>query len=449
MATIPLVWSFAWHALLLAWFQGGEASRLRLHSTKKNADVKLRLDNFQNVQYSAPLTLDHQTLPVIYDTGSFEIIVLSTLCMSCYGGQAVYDSSKSVSFSSGDVIAEHLFGSGPVTSQKGYETVYFGNANSPYVVQRMPFWQVINHNIAVWNENAQFSGIVGLGHPAVTPAGFGSGAQEATFLQALGINMFSLCLQRTAGAPGWLAVGPSVDNSIYSGNFASVNVVGQVHWGVKMTSFQIPGIPGRLCDASCAAIVDSGTSLIAVPPMALPMMKQLGSYLKKDCSNIHSMPVLQLMLDGLLIELPPSAYVMQIQSTVQERTTIWELLFDPPDAKLVSQCVLGFMSLEKSSQFGPVWILGMPFLRHYYTIFDRTSKKLHIAHATPTCEVAGRSGAASLVNTTGLEGSMSGSRYFTAADYQPTKANLSAARVPAWALAAGKGLGNMSSSFYL
>merc|ERR1719199_391654 len=92
-------WSF-FLAVLLSCSCGSEAAstRLRQSTLQNNADFYLRLDNHNNVQYSAPLSIGSQTLPVIYDTGSFEILVLSKLCKSCEARHAVYDNKLSSSF---------------------------------------------------------------------------------------------------------------------------------------------------------------------------------------------------------------------------------------------------------------------------------------------------------------------------------------------------------------
>ena len=43
-----------------------------------------------------------------------------------------------------------------------------------------------------------------------------------------------------------------------------------------------------------------------------------------------------------------------------------------------------------------MWILGMPFFRHYYTTFDTAPKRaLHMAAATDACEPSGEAKAAS------------------------------------------------------
>jgi len=196
-------------AALLAWAwlaAAASGARLRSAGLKLNEGYKLKLDNFNNVQYSASFSLGGQTLPVIYDTGSFEIIVLSTLCSSCARGHTVYNSKNSSSFADSGAIAEHVFGSGRVRSEKGYEEVRLGGAASPCAAPRMPFWQVISHGIQVWDNTAHFSGIVGLGHPERVPLGYGADSQRAqSMLSAMHIDRFTICLERgRAAAPGWL-----------------------------------------------------------------------------------------------------------------------------------------------------------------------------------------------------------------------------------------------------
>lgn len=433
-------------AVLPALFVTALAGRLRYSASKSNEDYSLELENHNNVQYSAPISLGGQELPVIYDTGSFEILVLSTLCQDCAAGLHVYDNRQSHSFTNGGgITAEHLFGSGPVKSEKAYETVRFGGRMSPFAVDHMPFWQIVSHNIPVWNEQAHFSGIVGLGHSSRIPEGFGAmgpGANDETLLSKMHINSFGICLQRgDMTPPGWLTMGPNVANlPSTTGAFHTLRVVGQVHWGVQMTEVSVPGISGaNPCSPSCGAIVDSGTSLIAVPPSALPLVNALSRMIKKDCSNINSLPVLRLQLDGTTVELPPMAYVMQVQTQVHKNTSIWRALFEGPSYEVEKECTAAFMQIDKQSDYGPMWILGMPFLRYYYTIFDRQAKEIKIARSTPDCQVASAAQTApnwagqSLVNSSHFAKVGVGSSTFSPADYKPMSVDLNEARAPDWA----------------
>jgi hypothetical protein len=212
------------------------------------AKYKLRLENYQNVQYFGQFTAGGQTLPVIYDTGSFEVILLSKLCEHCQVNCPVYDQKKSNTFNTGEnIVAQHVFGSGPVVSRKGLDTCMMGTSASPLVATQMPFWQVMDHDINVWDRNAKFSGIIGLGHSSKTPAMAGSHngkriKQDTSLLERVGVTSFSVCLERSLGTPnGWLALGSEVEAAYSNPVYKQVPFVGKAHWGVKMTRVQAGG----------------------------------------------------------------------------------------------------------------------------------------------------------------------------------------------------------------
>merc|ERR1719161_1767079 len=147
-------------------------------------------------------------------------------------------------------------------------------------------------------------------------------------------------------------------------------------------------IPGAACGGStpCVAIIDSGTSLIAAPGIALMQLSDMVGPINEDCSNLKDLPTLHFNLgDGQQFTLPPAAYVMRINGAVLEAQTAWDLLFFKPKIRKVNMCMPAFMQLDMMSQFGPVWILGMPFFRYYHSSFDRKNKQMHFATAGPHC----------------------------------------------------------------
>jgi len=258
-------------------------------------------------------------------------------------------------------------------------------------------------------------------------------------LSAMGIKSFAFCLERGRDAPGWLAIGPRVQAMAEtSANFQALTVVGKVHWGLKMTNLHVPGLAAAdPCVPSCGAIVDSGTSLIAAPSVAAGFIRRLAQLIHGDCSNMDSLPILRMELDGKVIELPPAAYVMRTRTTIPRNSSIWKRMFaGAEEHQTIHRCRVAFMTLDKHSQYGPVWILGMPFLRYYYTVFDRASKTIHVAPSTPSCKILSKP--ISLINTTHREshasapGEGAGSR-FTATDFEATDVDLNAARIPGWA----------------
>merc|ERR1719442_229013 len=140
------------------------------------------------------------------------------------------------------------------------------------------------------------------------------------------------------------------------------------------------------CGSSpCSAIVDSGTSLIAAPGIALMQLSKQIPQIMEDCSNLHELPTLHFNIDGNDFSLPPQAYVMRITGAVMEADSIWDILFFKPKIRKVNMCLPAFMTIDMVSKDGPVWILGMPFFRYFHTTFDRESQVMHFAVAGPDC----------------------------------------------------------------
>lgn len=400
----------------------GVASAVNLKRTSNlqtSPSFSLKLTNSYNVQYYGPFSVGEQTLPVIYDTGSFDVVMLSNLCESCVN-ILKYNNANSSSYVGTDLEYEHIFASGSANTKRGFENVHIGDTHSPYEAQHFPFWQVTKHEISAWAKaDARFAGIVGLGHSDHVPKEYTpDGAPTATLLAAMSVDTFALCLERNRpSAPGHLTFGAR--HLLESASFQVLQVKGKSHWAVQMTQIQLEGSPkdGQLCNPSCGAIVDSGTSLIAAPPSAADFVAKLQAMVNPDCSRIFLLPVLRFELDGKVIELPPSAWVWRIETAIG------------------TFCKTAFMTVDKSSDLGPVWILGMPFLRYYYTVFDRDANEIHVARSTATCEVKGAQEAPPLAGFDAKQ--LPGVTGFVAKDFEPMEGDLHQTMVPVWAMEKG------------
>lgn len=291
---------FALFALLaLALVLSTEAGKLRRQDNQDNGNkdknwnynnnaYDLVLDSHFNVQYSGKFTIGGQSFPVIYDTGSFEVLVLSTLCTQCLKTLAMYDSSKSQTFTDGKLVADHDFVSGKVTTREGFETLTLGLEDSPVHADKMTFWMIQKHELQFWKTgNAIFSGIVGLSHVKHIPSGFGGDPfQDKSMAEEMHLNDFAICLERsdTGEAPGHLKFGPAVDELWKDKNlFSTVDVSGDSHWSTKLSSFQVQGEDtSNLCKPSCGALIDSGTSLLTFPRSAQHIADSLKAKVKPD-----------------------------------------------------------------------------------------------------------------------------------------------------------------------
>jgi hypothetical protein len=326
--------------------------------------------NFQNTQYYGDIVVGGQVLQGIYDTGSFDLLVLSKRCTSCY--RTAYDHTKSQTYVpvTENAFKEYHFGSGPAATVRGYDRVEIGHL----VVQKMPIWEIVKHEIAVL-EVSHLDAIVGIGPGE-------AGRSTPSLMEEMGITRYSVCLQQQDKSPGWI-IWQDHDPVMRPG-FFGVKVVGAVHWGVELRNVQI-GENIVSCQSGCGAVLDSGTSLIAAPRESLASLKSTLDTLHPDCSNMNDMPWLRFQLADKLMELPPQAYIARMVGVIPP--TIWDVLAFKPQAKVVMQCVPLLMDLDPMhTEIGPLWIIGMPFFRYYYTTFSFTKREVHVAKATPTCE---------------------------------------------------------------
>eukprot|EP00933_Yihiella_yeosuensis_P060472 TRINITY_DN63233_c0_g1_i1.p1 TRINITY_DN63233_c0_g1~~TRINITY_DN63233_c0_g1_i1.p1 ORF type:complete len:439 (-),score=76.52 TRINITY_DN63233_c0_g1_i1:70-1386(-) len=359
-------------------FTGSNTAKLRTDVNSQGVnelakrDYSVKLQNRANVQYSGDFTFGTESIPVVYDTGSFEVLVLSEDCQKCSKSLRRYNQKLSKTFVMGGMTAEHDFVSGSATTKLAFETLKMGHQDSPAVTQNQSFWMVEDVDLSFWKRgNAIFSGIVGLSHSEEPPKNFlGNPKAYRSLLGSMKVDSFSICLQRGgSNAPGYVKFGQSIDSmqSQYPGAFQTVPVQGGSHWAAGVNSFKVDGFETSwICSQGCNAIVDSGTSLISIPAEAKHISEKLKHQIKSDCSNINELPALILQLGNATVSIPPKAYVFRFGGA----------------------CKSGFMDISPTSQFADTFLLGMPFLRYYYTIFDAKNKQLHMARADEKCNIA-------------------------------------------------------------
>lgn len=372
--------------------------------------LKLTLANHRGIQYTAPISIGGQELHAIYDTGSFEVMAISKQCSVCrlHSLQHAYDSSSSQTFKKGSrAIEDHHFAGGLVKAREDYETVQMGTADAMVKVEDMPFWQVVETDMGVFlNKKANFTAIVGMGHRDHRPD-----SSSESLAERADIQKFSICLLPGLANPGYLTFNPS--HNLADSAFRKVSVISENHWAVSLdqATTDLNGTPLHSCwvyggQQSCVAIIDSGTSLIGVPPNAVVMIQTLIKRIKYDCSNLDELPDLVFTLDGKKFALPARAYTVH---------------FGLKDGK-PSRCLPAFTDINMSLKGANVWVLGLPFLRHFYTVFDRQGPNIFVADQGDNCEPV-HSGAGAFVD----EGRSRRNRQL------PTIADLSAARLPSWA----------------
>lgn len=356
------------------------AGRLRTRGPGQSMSFRQQLHNHEDVQYFADFKIGGQDIAAIFDTGSFEIVVRSSRCKMCVHPTTPYSHELSKTYKENGTMTQHVYGSGPCVTMLGYDTVQVG---PKLIAQQQPIWEILQHEIPIL-DTAKFAAIVGIGPK------FGYNTAQKTLLMNYHVDEFSICLNKESGRNGYLTWGPDADAAMEPLDVATARVLGKHHWATNLThvSFTKDGnsTKSQVCQDGCAAIVDSGTSLIAAPAAALMELgRQIGK-IEEDCSNLHELPNLKLNLDGHELELPPQAYVMRVVGASVEADSIWDLLFFKPKIRKIDSCMPAFMEMDMKTQLGPVWILGMPFFRYYHTTFNRDRQVMRFAKAGEDCQ---------------------------------------------------------------
>jgi len=227
-------------------------------------------------------------------------------------------------------------------------------------------------------------------------------AKNDSLVEAFGTTRFSVCMQKSFGKPGyfiWNDHNPAHRSDL----FKQVPVTGTFTWGVDLRNVRVSmasvGVGSSKapidvgCSDGCGAIVDSGTSLLVMPQAAAASLQAaidaMGPF---NCSSIEEQgfspfPSLNFNLGGHELSLPPQAYVGVMVGLA--RNPLERFV----SGRLPISCgyELAVMTEDAETQFGPLWILGMPFFREFYTTFDlgtagRTPLHPDVAEAAATVE---------------------------------------------------------------
>jgi len=159
---------------------------------------------------------------------------------------------------------------------------------------------------------------------------------------------------------------------------------------VRLSPEQRAAAGALLCGRGCVAVLDSGTSLISAPSHALQGLELLLPELQRDCSNFEELPDLALELDGRLVTLPPESYVLRLGGRFVDALSVWERLHIKPNLTVPDQCFYGFLNMDAHTDFGPLWVLGMPFFRIFHVTFglapDAKDRRVWLAEASDKCD---------------------------------------------------------------
>lgn len=343
----------------LAWAESGFGSE----GSSNEDDIVIH--DFQDAQYFGTISVGTppQALRVVYDTGSSNLWVNKQ--SGWFSPHKHYDDTKSSTYVKNGTKFNIAYGSGPVSGYYSQDTIHLGNVDIPDYT----FAEVDNTKGLgpAWLAG-HFDGICGLGWDDISVDKVTTPLRALVNSKKLGANEFAFYLG-SGGAAGELVFG-GVDPAHYTGEFATVPVIPTVpgktgYWAIAMDDAKIGG--SSVTNVR-KAIVDSGTSLLAVP--SADMKKIAAAVGAKpvapfppfnkeytiDCNSPG--PDIEFVLGGKSYTLKKADYVLNEGQ---------------------GMCLLGFTGLDVPAPAGPLYILGDVFMRAHYVKFDVDNKQLGFA----------------------------------------------------------------------
>ncbi|KAM0889128.1 hypothetical protein ACQ4PT_027878 [Festuca glaucescens] len=243
------------------------------HYSGVPGDDIVPLDNYLDTQYYGEIGVGTppQNFTVIFDTGSSNLWVPSSKCyfsVACYLHHK-YKSTKSSTYKKNGEACTISYGSGSIAGFFSEDSVLVGDL----VVKNQKFIETTREESPTFIIG-KFDGILGLGFPEIS---VGSAPpiwyifkpldrQSMQEQKLISKDIFSFWLNRDpdATAGGELVFG-GVDKKHYKGEHTYVPVTRKGYWQFEMGDLLIDGQSTGFCTGGCAAIVDSGTSLLAGP----------------------------------------------------------------------------------------------------------------------------------------------------------------------------------------
>lgn len=346
---------------------------LRLDATGPEGLPSVSLTDVQDIEYFGEVDIGSppQKFKVIYDTGSSNLWVPSKTCDNCKKTGGLYDSSNSSTYAKNGKSFTLQYGTGSCNGFLSTDTTTIGGVP----ITSFDFGEVTHEAADVFGQ-APFDGILGMGPPKAAVDQVAMPMDQLKKQGKIEKNIFAFYLASGGKAGSTLTLG-GTDSSFYTGDFtyAPVSKAASVlpYWLISAKAMNVGGQSAVSCNAllGCYMVVDTGTSVIAGPPSTVNQLTSKIGNVSADCSNVDKLPVITFSIfTGVLgtkdFDLGPEFYVIRVT-----------------DANGKEQCQLG---IEGVNAGVPIWILGDPFLRKYYTVWDAEQNRVGFALAKQSSE---------------------------------------------------------------
>ncbi|KAF4547470.1 Vacuolar protease A-like protein [Elsinoe fawcettii] len=318
------------------------------------------VDNFLNAQYFSEIAIGNppQEFKVVLDTGSSNLWIPSSDCTSiaCYL-HSKYDHSDSSSYKKNGSDFAIRYGSGAVEGYISQDTVQIGDLK----IKDQLFGEATSEPGLAF-AFGRFDGILGLGYDTISVNGIVPPFYSAINQGLLDEPVFGFYLADTAGESE--AVFGGINKDHIAGDLTYLPLRRKAYWEVDLDAITFGGETAEF--ESTGAILDTGTSLIALPSTLADLLnKEMGA--KKgyngqytiECEKRDSLPDLTFTLTGKNFTIGPYDYILEVQGS----------------------CISSFSGFDIPPPAGPLVILGDAFLRKYYSVYDLGKNAVGLAKA--------------------------------------------------------------------
>jgi len=335
----------------------------RFAAISETTAPEVSLTDVQDSEYFGTVSIGSpaEDFLVIYDSGSSNLWVPSKSCTNCKKSGSKYDSSKSSTYAKNGESFSLQYGTGSCNGFLSADTVSLGGA----AITNFSFGEVTTEAADVFGE-APFDGILGLGPAKAAVDQVPMPMAQLVAQGKIQHNIFSAFLSSNSSTGSTLVLG-GTDDQFYTGDFTYVSVAKAAsilpYWLVSASDVKVGGSSIGACNwlTGCYMVVDTGTSILAGPTASVNKLIAPIGNVSADCSNVHTLPTISISLGGHDFELGPEFYVLRV-----------------PDENGAVQCQLGIEGVDAGV---PIWILGDPFLRKYYTVWDAEANRVGFATA--------------------------------------------------------------------
>ena len=244
-------------------------SRSDADSPDSSGAASVPITNFMDAQYFGAIELGTppQSFQVVFDTGSSNLWVPSAKCaftqIPC-DLHAKYESGDSATAEANGVPFAIQYGSGSLSGFLSADALRWGGLE----IKHQTFAEATKEPGLAFMF-AKFDGILGMGWAQIAVDRVSPPFYNAFEQGLVKENVFSFWLNRDADSehgPGGELVLGGVDPKHHVGEHTWLNVTREGYWQVAMDDVLVGGRSAGRCGAGgCAAIVDTGTSLLAGP----------------------------------------------------------------------------------------------------------------------------------------------------------------------------------------